>query len=147
MSIQTSGLDQAAYTVWWIVFNNPANCSDGACGEDDIFIFDDDGNIVGPNLPGRAAAEISVVFAAGHVVGAAGNAGFAGHLQEGKIKGHVNFGDGLTNVDGAEIHLVVRSHGPAVPGIVKEQISTFFGGCNPDPELDPCEDQQFAIRD
>jgi hypothetical protein len=141
MSIQTTGLAQEAYTVWWIVFNNPANCSDGACGEDDIFIFDEDGNIIGPNVPGREAAEISVLWAAGNVVGVAGNAGFAGHLQEGKIKGDINFGPGLTNVDGAEIHLVVRTHGPAIPGRVKEQISTFLGGC----DVNVCDDVQFAL--
>ena len=148
MSIQTTGLDQAAYTVWWIVFNSPANCSDGVCGEDDIFIFDDDGNIVGPNVPGREAAEISVLRAAGNVVGAAGRTGFAGHLQAGNTKGQELFGPGLTNVEGAEIHLVVRSHdkalhGPDYPGMVQEQISTVGGGCGVDGNV--CEDQQFAL--
>ena len=33
---------------------------------------------------------------------------------------------GLIN---AEIHMVLRSHGPAVPGIVNEQIGSYVGGC------------------
>ena len=37
IQLNTSGLEPgAAYTVWMVVFNNPAACSDGICGEDDV---------------------------------------------------------------------------------------------------------------
>ena len=32
-----------AYTVWWAIFNQPANCSDSECGENDAFLFDENG--------------------------------------------------------------------------------------------------------
>jgi len=40
----------------------------------------------------------------------------------------------------AEIHLVVRTHGEALPGMIDEQIYTMSGGCNPE-----CIDLQDAI--
>lgn len=59
---------------------------------------------------------------------------------------------GLTNPEGAEIHLVLRSHGPRIPGLVEEQRSTFAGGCeeflNPgitQLEAGPCSDVQLAL--
>jgi len=60
---------------------------------------------------------------------------------------------GLTNPQGAEVHLVLRSHGPRIPGQVAEQRTTFAGGCEffLDPgathELEPgqCSDLQFAV--
>ena len=35
----------------------------------------------------------------------------------------------LTNPSGALITLVVRYHGPAIPGEIPEQLTTFLGGC------------------
>ena len=32
----------------------------------------------------------------------------------------------------AEVHLVLRSHGPAIPGQTVEQTSTYNGGCTYD---------------
>jgi len=50
--LATSGLDiNAAYTVWWIVFNNPSACT-GGCGADDL---------------GNPATAASAFYAAGFV--------------------------------------------------------------------------------
>jgi len=54
----------------------------------------------------------------------------------------------------AEVHIVLRSHGPAIPGIIDEQISTFEGGCiiffDPFTEIPDdvgeCGDIEFAIH-
>lgn len=136
MTINTSGLEGgAAYTVWWVVFNNPENCTHpipgvvSDCGEGDLT----------PN-GGDDSVNSSVSWAAGHVIGKNGVGDFAGILKEGKARGQVLFGPGLIDAEGAEIHLVVRSHGQPIPGQVVEQIHTFEKGCL------VCEDLQFAVH-
>ncbi len=62
-------------------------------------------------------------YGAGHIVGGSGNGNFSGHL---------NTGPGFDKPLTAEIHVVIRSHGQAVPGMIPDQIHTFEGGCNPD---------------
>lgn len=134
MTLHTTGLDPGAtYTVWWVVFNNPAACTHGAgdlqCGEGDLAPFG-----------GDPAVMSSALWATGHVVGNDGVATFAARLNVGRTHGQVLFGDGLLNAHQAEIHLVVRSHGAPIPGMVKAQTHTFEGGC----EINVCVDQQFA---
>ena len=59
--------------------------------------------------------------------------------------------DGLTDPQGAEVHLVVRSHGERITGMVNDQINTFAGGCTAESSFgaaespNECEDQQFAV--
>lgn len=121
--IATSGLDQnAAYTVWWIVWNNPSLCS-APCGPDDLGIA---GN--------------SVFYAAGFVTGSDGTANVTADAEAGElpagidvlIPGGLQPGRGLR----AEIHMVVRSHGPITPGSVATQIGSFDAACA------VCSDQQ-----
>jgi hypothetical protein len=157
MSLRTSELDPgAAYTVWWVVFNNPGDCVAGmpfsSCGEGDIFETDEDGNLIledgNPILQvnendgtfGTPGVNVSALFATGHVVGKNGVGNFGAGLREGTTSGAL-FGPGLVDAQGAEIHLIVRSHGELIPGMVKKQISTEPGGC----EVNDCVDQQFAV--
>jgi len=123
MTLQTSDLTAGdAYTVWWIIFNEPENCSHGEpgsearCGPGDL-----------PPYGGDDSAVTSIVYAAGHIVGGSGVATFSGHLSAGDTDGAL-FGPGLINPTTAEIHLVVRDHGPAQDP--NQQIHT-FGACNP----------------
>lgn len=126
MTIHTSDLESgAAYTVWWVVFNNPGAC-DGGCDADDF---------------GNPAVGASVVFATGHVLPPTGVGNFADHLKVGDTRGAL-FGAGLQAPRGAEIHLVIRSHGAPIPGLVHEQISSVEGGCH----VNVCEDTQFAAH-
>lgn len=125
--IATSGLDvNAAYTAWWVVFNNPAACV-GGCGRDDI---------------GNPATGASVFYAAGFVTGLDGIANLTAHLSAGQLPQGIDVrrGSGLMagNGFGAEIHLVIRSHGPIIPGMVNAQIGSFNGGCS----VNQCRDQQ-----
>ena len=56
-------------------------------------------------------------------------------------------GPGRTNPGGADIHLIVHDHGPAISGPVDEMIHSFGGGCaNLPPFTGPndCEDLQFS---
>lgn len=62
---------------------------------------------------------ILITYAAGHIVGGSGTGNFTGHLSVGEI-----FKTPLT----AEVHAVLRTHGPAQPGI-PDQIQTIDGGC------------------
>lgn len=124
-TIHTSKLPAGhAVTVWWVVFNHPEHCTHGSgaahCGPGDLLL-----------LGGDPAVEGTVLYAAGHVIGGSGVGNYGAHLSVGDTSGVLlGAGPGLTNPRGAEIHLVVRSHGPAIPRLVAEQISTFGAGCN-----------------
>jgi hypothetical protein len=121
-----------AYTVWWVIFNDPASCAFYLC------TFDE------PDL---------VVNATGKIVPAGGAANFGAWVGPGgPYSGEIIFGDpqpGLTNPSGALIVLVVRYHGPAIPGQIPEQLTTFFGGgCGFDAmgnPTGPCVDEQLVV--
>jgi hypothetical protein len=151
----------AAYTYWWIVFNDPANCSNGECGEDDIFDFDmGDGSPL--NLAQIGAVRIAVLGGNGEIANNGGKATFTGTLFEGSPLGHdVVIGPGglfefphlLESAMDAEIHVVVRNHGAAQSGAdLAEQLLTFWGNCTNVPipvDDDPtfaCSDEQFAVH-
>jgi hypothetical protein len=119
-----------AYTVWWVVFNDPSGCVAG-CGLDDVLAA------VGPTANDNPA-NIGVFYAAGHYVGVHGTGGFGASLREGDTSYCVPAGDGpfsalcnpLVDAHTADVHLVVRDHGPMIPGQLKAQISSFTGGCS-----------------
>jgi hypothetical protein len=125
--LHTSGLIPGhAYTVWWVVFNNPELC-DAGC----------DGNDVGAALmSGSNPIGIGILYAGGHVIGADGKFSFGAHLAEGSTVGcqtmppFVGVCTALVDSSTAEIHLVLHDHGPPIPGEVQEQISSFHGGCD-----------------
>jgi hypothetical protein len=152
-TFRTSGLmPQEALTLWWVVFNNPAGCS-APCGEDDIFLNGDPAQ--GLNEAGIAAADIVAGYAAGTVANRHGRAMMVAQLRESAPVREVIFGQApvLKDSYGAEVHLVARSHGPAVPGLIEEQIGSYAGGCdvflNPPAiptEVGECADIQFAIH-
>lgn len=136
LQVNTSDLTPGhALTVWWVIFNFPENCSDGVCGFDDAF-----------PPPGNTAAGASVSFAAGHVIGGDGQGNFGAHISVGEDA--APWPVGLLNPHTAEIHFVLRDHGPAIPGIVHEQIRTAGGGCNNVPPFTgdyTCVDIQGGI--
>lgn len=128
MTLHTSDLEPgAAYTVSWVVFNNPGACSNQECGEDDLF---------------DPAVETSVQLTTGHVVPPSGKGHFAASLSIGGPSREVLFGPGLLDARHAEVHLVVRSHGQPIPDLVQEQIGSFEGGC----AINVYEDVQFAVH-
>ena len=138
-----------AYTIWWVIWNKPENCDTPyACGE--------------PDFGNPDAVMVEVLYAAGHVVGNSGKGHFSAHLNEWDSSGTINplFGldeyGGLHDAEKAEVHVVLRSHGPAVPGIVNEQINSYGGGCDDISSFDPfteipdevgeCGDIYFSIH-
>jgi hypothetical protein len=141
--LKTSGLlPWGAYTLWMVVFNNPAACQDG-CDEADL------GN---PDVMG------DVLWANGRLIGKAGTASFYGRVLEGDISGSLLAiltgmkTPGLLDARKAEIHFVVRSHGKAIKELAREMITTFGGGCKDQPPgtgtpgPNTCEDQQAALH-
>ncbi|MGH2436625.1 MAG: hypothetical protein ACRDFA_06505, partial [bacterium] len=106
MRIATSGLDlNSAYTVWWVVFNNPAGCSAPGCGQDDL---------------ANPAARPSVFYAAGFVTGIDGTGNVSAAVDAGPLAEGIDIeaGRGLRRGYGfrAEVHLVIRTHGMINPG-------------------------------
>jgi len=122
-----------AMTLWFIVFNYPADCVAGPynCGPADL----------GTNR----AAQGDFLLASGNVVGSSGQASFGGHLGVGDLSGsgmpelpggcvpgYPDCGEpaGLINPAGALVILAVHSHGPAQSGqVLRSQISSYLGGC------------------
>ena len=154
MGFKTSELaPREALTIWWVVFNEPENCSAPGCGEDDIFV---DGNpALGLNDAQIIAADIVAGYATGALASSGGQANLHATLGEGEIGPEVLFGAGalLKDARNAEVHLVARSHWVAVPGLEDEQTGSFAGGCTvflnpperPDAEGE-CGDIQFAVH-
>jgi hypothetical protein len=147
VSLRTRGLPGGdAVTVWWVIFNHPEKCTAGMaplrCGEADLF---------------NPAVAASVQNAGGHVVGGSGNYALGPHLAEGDTS-ECAFGAflcaGLIDAQEADIHLVVRSHGPALAEFLPGQISSFGVGCAnlADFGLPPmgpniCTDLQFTAHE
>lgn len=152
MNFKATGLIPGhAYTVWWVIWNYPDECEGGpgACGSNTDFENPD--------------VAVELMYATGHVAGNSGKGNFGAHLNENDNSGTINplfflpsYG-GLLDSQKAEVHLVLRSHGPAVPGIVNEQIGSYLGGCPtefpygfvfteiPD-EVGECGDIYFSIH-
>ena len=130
VNFKAKNLYPGAYTLWWVIWNKPGECADpGACLDSDFAMAD--------------LVEVEVMYAGGHVVGNNGKGNISAHLNVDDASGSINeefFGlnsyGGLQagNTFGAEVHLVLRTHGPVVPGIVNEQINSYEGGCD-DPLL------------
>jgi hypothetical protein len=153
MSLETNELVPGdVYTGWWVIFNAPENCSDADCLLDDIFLMDghefllDEDGVKQPNRMGRQTTDVTQIRAGSAVADENGHAIFRAHLPIGDMTDNVSYGNGLSNVMGSEIHIVLRTHGPASedPEIFWEQHMTDWGGCpNPQDRL-PCKNYQFA---
>lgn len=132
--ISTTGLlAGGAYTNWWVVFNHPEFCSAPGCAAKDF-----------PQNGGDPNVQASVLWATGRVVDGSGQGTFSAHLAASGVSGapgQVLFGPALLNPR-AEIHLIVRSHGPALTGAdLQAQLTNVGGGC---AVTKACQDQQFA---
>ena len=152
ITIDTVGLSPGhAVTAWFVVFNNPENCSGGECGEDDIFILDGDGKFIlnadgtpPVNMDGIKAANISVHRAAGIIIDDSGRSVFMGSLVVGDVSEAI-FGGGLVDTHVAEVHIVIRDHKDVIADSANDMVNSLNGGCPGDFPNAPCEDLQFAV--
>jgi len=141
VSMHMTGLSpNTAYTAWWIVFNNPENCSDPGCGADDL------------GGPGEGEG----FFATGYISDGTGQANAYATLNEKFVPADPRrllstfFGlpqeIGLRDAEHAEIHMIIaRTHGVPLPGSTAEQIGTFDGQCGGPPNFPNCADTQFVV--
>ena len=128
-TFHTSQLDPGAvYTVWLVIFNEPGGCV-GPCDSPDVVPF-----------PGNPAAVVSLVNIGGHVIGQNGRANFGGRLNVGDTSTAL-FGPGLLDPFKAEIHVVLRTHGQPIPGMIDGQTASFNGGCPPNT----CANHQVSM--
>lgn len=108
-----------AYTIWWVIFDNPQGCAAEECVPSDL---------------GRGQAQGTLVNGGGFVADNAtesNSSQLARHDVEGR---QVWVGDpsGIDNPYRAQVHLVLRNHGVAesVPSDLAAQTSTFADFCN-----------------
>ena len=112
-------LSRHVYTAWLGVFNNPKKCATTPCTSADF---------ANPEVRG------SVIWGSGQIAGEDGTVTFVVFRAVGDTTGvfeGIGTGEGLLNAKKAEIHLVVRTHGPVIPAMLEEQLTTFNGGCPP----------------
>ncbi len=107
-------------TVWAAIFNAPEGCWHTPCTLEDLLENPD--------------AEPSLLRAGGRVLGGS-NVNITGRVREGDLS-NVMFGPGLGDARTAEVHFIIRAHGPALPTQVDDQIHTFDGGCGENECLD-----------
>ncbi len=88
------------------------------------------------------ATGASVFYAAGFVTGSDGTANISAHLDADALPRGIDvlLGNGLMpgNVFGAEIHLLIRSHGSLIPWRVAQKIGSVDGAC----DVNVCAEQQ-----
>jgi hypothetical protein len=133
-TIHTAGLPPGAAVSAWIgVFNNPRHCATRPCTATD---FDN------PDVRG------SIINMGGQIIGADGAATYGGFRRVGDTTGIFQgrgTREGLLSTRRAEIHLVMRSHGPAImndPDMLRQQLSMFNGGCPPNT----CANVQASVH-
>jgi len=156
VKVSTRNLPPGAYTLWWEIYNAPENC----IGECDF--FEDAFN---------PATQFAVHWAAGGIVGEDGEMQVEAETLVGDLPGEpcpavpfvgpkVLFGCGLLDAKGAQINVIIKTHGEpsANPEVLYRQMGTIGGACtnppgavdhpvDPDPayRLFPCYDPQVAV--
>src|SRR6266705_1613905 len=133
-NVHSSVSDAGAYTLWWVIFNHPENCTDPA----DTYPCEYDFPDIVLNATGNVSSGAALNLSANLSIGGP-------YSDEASCPGILGDcpGTGLTNPAGAVVQMVIRYHGPAIPGKIPQQLSTFLGGC-PDGGA-PCEDPQIVV--
>lgn len=152
MTYRSSGLEPGTVaTIWWVVFNDPDECEGGTVAGVAL-------TCTAADIP-DPAVDASVFYAAGHVIGGPGRANYAARLPVGRLTvdpdpdaNQLIAGDGILKDAGdAVVHLVLRTHGPAIPGMINHMVSTFDAGCTTAPvDLqgpNTCMNLQFAAHE
>lgn len=125
----TTGLEpNSAYTIWWVIYNNPENCVDGAGTFDEVGCAKDE--VVDPML--AEEVQSSMLWAGGFITDSNGYANFSAELRKNNPLGEVAMGPGLLKPKEAEVHFLIRSHGEMKVGMVADQISTMMSNCMPE---------------
>ena len=120
-TVTTSRLHKGrAYSLWWLIFNNPDQCATTPCSLDDLANEDAGG---------------AVIWASGGVAGDFGT----GQRASGHFTAVLNEGEtgedsdvALEDAETAEVQIIIRSHGRANKNNVGDQTTSLNGGCSVD---------------
>lgn len=130
----TQGLTSGhVVTAWMAVFNNPQHCATNPCTPADF---------ANPLVDGTPLNN------GGQIIGLDGAATYGAFRAIGDATGArpgIGTGNGVVDPRRAEIHIVIRSHGPAMlgnPTVLAEQLSMFNGGCPPNT----CVNIQMSVH-
>lgn len=135
IAVRATGLEPwHTYTLWIVYFSDSTLCVDGCNG------------------PDLGVAGGGVVYGTGRVALPSGRAWFVTRLRDGAGADVVGapppppfaiapYEAGPHN----EFHLVVRSHGPIIEGELREQLTTFDGGCTEEVGPAPEEVGYFPV--
>lgn len=133
--LESSGLEPGhAVTLWIIAANSPEDCEAGIPGLSQC----------GPADHEAGRGDISVHQGTGRIARDDGTAAYGAHLRVGD-RSQALFEDdpGLLDPRGAEVLLILKTHGPKIPELTSDMLSTFAGGCADQsfpPSLTPNED-------
>lgn len=87
-----------AYSVWWVVFNNPEYCAGDRCTSADL-----------PTDGGDPRVEASIFWATAFVADVYGMATVNTYVSPNRPWGQVLFGPSLQNVEGAEVDVLIQT--------------------------------------
>lgn len=124
ITLNTFATPSDVYTLWLCGFDAPDQCASNPCSLDELV------NGVGESFCQWADGDIAR--------NTNGNLRFRGSSD---LTTEVILGDGMDNIAGAELHLVVRTHGQPIISELGAMLTTFNGGCPPNT----CTDEQVAI--
>lgn len=116
MTLEASELNPGhAVTVWFVAIQSPENCKSNPCTPMEAMGMEEMMNPIATN-------------AGGTVVNAEGQIRIQGFLPVGEVTG--NFYETVfTAPETSEYHIVVHDHGPLIPELAADQLSSFRGGC------------------
>ncbi len=137
-TVHVTQLDaNSAFTIWAAVFNQPEGCATNPAGPvhcsaaDFVPVpnpasssaFNVGAFVTGPD----GTANVTVRIPAGAPPDGASVLWGVGGIFDNGVRPGLQQANGF----GAEVHLVIRSHGPIIPGSIAAQLSQFNGGCGP----------------
>lgn len=103
-----------AVTVWFVAIQKPERCKKNPCSPVEAM--------------GMSEMESVAVNGGGTVVPANGRIEISAHLPAGKVPSNL-FETDFVSPETAEYHLVIHDHGPMIPGLAPDMLSSFRGGC------------------
>lgn len=109
-----------AYTLWFVIVNAPEGCAEHPepCEASDVL--------------GNPGTESQVAFGDGTVADEDGEATFVASFDAGPVPGGWYEDRGFTDPLGAEIHLTLNDHGPALDEYMPAMVETYRAGCTED---------------
>ena len=129
-----------AYTMWWVIFNSPENCTGANSPTPETGAFCGMGDFDASQLEPAGTAW-------GLCDGFVGSEGGTFSCTRSISDGDTDFElSGITDPMNAEIHMILRTHGPALQGAMLDaQLTSYMGGCEEgDPFAADCEELSYV---